>query len=230
MRRSAALSLCIACACSQEPEGMVFVDVTEEWGLDFSHDAGLTPEKHLPETMGSGAALADFDSDGDLDLYLVQGGELPIPGVIDDGNMNRLYRNMGDGQLLDATQSAGAAAHTGYGMGVAVGDCDGNGHLDMYLSCLGEDALLFGNGTGWFRDGTAASGVRDERWTAGCVFFDADSDGDLDLYVTAYLEVDLTKPTWCGEQREGWRSYCHPDHYEGLSVSPPCNGLVLAER
>jgi hypothetical protein len=101
-------------------------------------------------------------------------------------------------------------------MGVAVGDCDGNGHLDMYLSCLGEDALLFGNGTAWFRDGTAASGVRDERWTAGCVFFDADSDGDLDLYVTAYLDVDLETPTWCGDRREGWRSYCHPDHYDGL--------------
>ena len=217
MKRSVSLSLFIACACSQEQEGIVFVDVTEEWGLDFVHDAGVTPEKHLPETMGAGAALADFDSDGDLDLYLIQGGELPVPGAVDDGSTNRLYRNMGDGQLVDATHAAGAAAHTGYGMGVAVGDCDGNGHLDMYLSCLGEDALLFGNGTGWFRDGTAASGVRDERWTAGCVFFDADQDGDLDLYVTGYLEVDLTKPTWCGEQREGWRSYCHPDHYEGLS-------------
>jgi hypothetical protein len=136
--------------------------------------------------------------------------------VEDDGNMNRLYRNQGDGRMVDSTHSAGAAAHTGYGMGVALGDADGNGHVDMYLSCLGEDAMLFGNGTGWFRDGTATSGVRDERWTAGCVFFDADQDGDLDLYVTGYLDVDLANPTWCGERREGWRSYCHPDHYEGV--------------
>ena len=200
----------------KQPATFAFTDVTEAWGLDFTHDAGLTPKKHLPETMGAGAALADFDSDGDLDLYLVQGGELPVPGVADDGNMNRLYRNQGGGKFVDATHGAGAAAHTGYGMGVAIGDCDGNGHLDMYLSCLGEDALLFGNGTAWFRDGTAASGVRDERWTAGCVFFDADSDGDLDLYVTAYLDVDLESPTWCGDRKEGWRSYCHPDHYAGL--------------
>ena len=217
-----------ASAAAESEAGSWFVERTEDWGVDFVHAAGALPEKHLPETMGAGAALFDCDGDGDLDLYLVQGGPMRLgdgPGRFREPPSsggaplppNRLYLNRGDGRMTDATAESGAAAHTGYGMGVVAGDFDGDGHTDLFVTNLGADALLLGDGAGRFRDGSSAAGVDDPRWTAGAVAFDAEGDGDLDLYVTAYLEVDLSEPLWCGDRRPGWRSVCHPDAYPGLA-------------
>jgi hypothetical protein len=204
-----------------------FEDVTALSGVDFVHQAGETEERHLPETMGAGAALVDVDLDGDLDLYFVQGGPMRLPGS-EPGSFrdppgehgalppNRLYLNDGNGRFTDHTARSGAAAHTGYGMGVTAGDVNGDGHVDLYVTNLGPDVLLLGDGTGAFRDATAEAGIADERWTSGAAFFDAEGDGDPDLYVCGYVLVDLADPEWCGERRPGWRSYCHPDRYPAL--------------
>lgn len=230
----AALLVGLAASCGANVEetskvgspagGPWFVDVTAESGVEFLHDAGLSPEKHLPETMGAGGALFDVDADGDLDLYLLQGGPMRLGGA-EPGTFiepagplptNRLFVNDGRGHFRDATASSGAAAHTGYAMGATVGDVNGDGHLDLYVTNLGADVLLLGDGTGAFVDGTAASGLRDERWTSAAMLFDADGDADLDLYVAGYVQVDLAHPLWCGERRDGWRSACHPDAYPAL--------------
>ena len=204
------------------PAGPWFVEARD--ALDFVHDAGVTPEKHLPETMGAGVALVDVDEDGDLDVYLVQGGPLPVDGA-EPGTYatppglrptNLLYRNDGALRFTNITAQSGAAADAHYGMGVAAGDADGDGHVDLYLANLGPDLLLRGDGKGRFEDVTARAGIRDERWSTGAAFLDADADGDLDLFVTSYLAVELASPEWCGERKEGWRSYCHPDRYPGL--------------
>ena len=221
------LALLAACGGDEEPSVTApstdtwFVDVTDASGVDFVHDAGLTPEKHLPETMGAGGALFDADEDGDLDLYLLQGGPMRLPGATPGTFVDppgalpsaRLFANDGRGKFVDVTDKSGAAAQTGYGMGVVGGDVDGDGHLDLFVTNLGRVALLLGDGRGSFRDATAASGLRDERWTAGACLFDAEGDGDLDLYVTGYLVVDLAHPVWCGTREPGRRSACHPDRY-----------------
>jgi len=207
-------------AAGAEPARPWFADATDALGLAFVHDAGVTPEKHLPETMGAGAALLDANGDGALDIYFVQSGPMPVGAArtrTTDMPANRLFTSDGRGTFTDASAGSGAAAHTGYGMGVAAGDVDGDGDEDLYVTNLGPDVLLRARGDGAFDDATAASGIADERWTAGAVFFDADADGDLDLYVTGYVEIDYEHPEWCGDRRPGWRSYCHPDRYPGLA-------------
>ena len=198
-----------------------FRDVTQKSGINFVHDWGATPERHLPETMGAGAAIFDANEDGWLDIYFVQGGPFP-PGAGEGLPTNRLYLNRANPfktgiNFVDATDQSGDAAHTGYGMGVTCGDANGDGHTDLYVTNFGPDVLLLGDGKGGFTDVTAASGIQDDRWTAGSAFFDADGDGDQDLYVTAYVAIDVEEPEWCGRKEEGWRSYCHPDQYEGLA-------------
>jgi len=196
-----------------------FRDVGAGAGLVFVHDAGMTPERHLPETMGAGAALADLDGDDDLDAYLLQGGPFPPGAPTSDGGprpVDRLFLGDGAGRFADATAASGAAANDGYAMGLALGDADGDGDLDVYVTAFGPDVLLLNDGHARFADGTAAAGLGDERWTSAAVFFDAEADGDQDLFVTGYVQIDTDHPLWCGEHREGWRSYCHPDAYTGL--------------
>lgn len=198
--------------------GAWFLDVTETSGVDFGHEWGPTPERHLPETMGGGGALLDVENDGDWDLYLIQSGSLPTEPnpPRDDEPPNQLFQNAGDGTFLDVTDRAGAAAHRGYGQGVAAGDIDGDQLEDLYVTNFGPD-VLFGNaGDLSFDDLTESSGISDDRWTTGAVFFDADSDGDLDLFVTGYVAIDPSNPVYCGRQGAGLRAYCNPDQYEGL--------------
>ncbi|MCI0347705.1 MAG: VCBS repeat-containing protein, partial [Chloroflexi bacterium] len=130
---------------------------------------------------------------------------------------NRLFLGGGAGRFRDATAASGDAAHAGYGMGVAAGDADGDGDCDLYVTNFGPDAYFTGAGDGSFAEATAAAGLGDDRWTVAPLFFDADQDGDLDLYVTGYVEIDVEHPSWCGDRRPGWRSYCHPDHYQGIA-------------
>lgn len=238
-RSSLVIALCLCAGCSDppptsevreefatnptsvsesEPEVTPwFRDVTTSSGIAFEHDWGASPERHLPETMGAGAALFDADEDGDLDLYVVQGGPFPPRPSEPGAPTNRLYLNQGDLRFVDATGESDDAAHTGYGMGVTVGDANGDGHADLYVTNFGPDVLLLGDGSGRFEEATRQAGLADSRWTTSSVFFDADGDGDDDLYVTGYVQIDVANPPWCGRQQEGWRSYCHPDRFPGLA-------------
>jgi len=186
----------------------IFQDVTAKAGITFVHTSGATPDKHMIETFGSGVAWIDFDNDGFVDLYFVSGAP---------GSSNVLYRNNRDGTFTDVTQRSGAAAiTTAYKTGVAVGDYDNDGDLDVYITAFGPNILLRNNGDGTFTDVTAAAGVAGgaKEWSTSTGFFDYDRDGDLDLYVANYLDVRDENP-WCGQRKPGYRMYCNPTIFEG---------------
>lgn len=191
-----------------------FVEVSDQAGVHFRHENFHTPAKYLVETMGSGAAFLDFDRDGQLDLYLVNGaplrsGQAPGPG-------NRLYRNRGDGRFEDVTQRSGTS-DKGYGMGVAVGDIDNDGWPDLYVTNFGRNVLFHNLGNGTFEDISSKAGVDDPGWGASAGFFDYDRDGHLDLYVTNYLDYSLEANIICRDYGMTEQSYCHPDHFPGAS-------------
>jgi hypothetical protein len=193
-----------------QPRGVaaIFQDVTARAGITFVHTSGATPEKHMVETFGSGVAWIDFDNDGFVDLYLVSGAP---------GSSNALYRNNHGGTFKDVTRQSGAAAVTkAYKTGVAVGDYDNDGDLDLYVTAFGPNILLRNNGDGTFADVTAAAGVAGgvREWSTSTGFFDYDRDGDLDLYVANYLDVRDENP-WCGQRQPGYRMYCNPTIFEG---------------
>src|SRR3954463_2214972 len=171
----------------------IFVEAAVETGLSFTHINGATGQYYLPEVMGSGVALFDYDNDGDLDVFLVQGGSLGDTGSSRTTGAApatcRLFRNdltIGrDGRhvvhFTDVTDRAGVGVR-GYGMGVAVGDYDNDGHLDLFVTSFGATTLLHNNGDGTFTDATRAAGVGDSGWSTSAAFFDYDRDGHLDLF------------------------------------------------
>ena len=169
---------------------VTFKNVTAAAGISFVHSHG-SRSSLLPEDMGSGAGFADYDNDGDLDLYIVNNpGALHI-AITESSPGNVLYRNNGDGTFADVTAAAGVGDR-GYGMGCVFGDYDNDGHPDLYVTNYGPNVLYRNNGDGTFTDVTAAAGVGDARWGAGAAFGDYDNDGDLDLYVPNYIEYDLS--------------------------------------
>jgi len=166
--------------------GARFTDVTRESGIDFRHRAG-SGRLLILDTMGCGLACADFDGDGDDDLYLLTGSRLdPLPKG-ESPPVNRLYRNDGGLRFTDVTAGSGTGL-SGWSMGAVAGDYDGDGDLDLYVTRFGANVLLRNEGALRFTDVTAAAGVGDERWGTGAVFFDCDGDGDLDLYVANYVD------------------------------------------
>ncbi len=196
-----------------EPEFTLFVERAAEVGLDFVHDPGVSGENHFPEIMGSGGALFDYDDDGDMDVYLIQGGSLAGQRELP----NRLFENrlIPDGELrfVDRTTDSGLG-DTGYGMGAAVGDIDNDGDADLYVSNVGPNVLFRNNGDGTFSDITPLAERGDDAWSTSVSFVDYDNDADLDLYVANYVSFSLANNIRC-TGHGGQPDFCDP-----LAFSP----------
>ena len=197
-----------ACSGSEQPEQESkinppwFVDVAQEWGVDFTYNNSAEGDFHIREVTGGAPALFDYDNDGDLDIYVVQ-------GVRQNGNA--LYENV-EGVFIDRSRESGAD-DKGYGIGVSTGDYDNDGDTDLYVTNLGTNALLRNNSDGTFTDVTRVAGVEDVGFSACSAFGDLDGDGDLDLVVTRYLEVDLISDRKCFDAMSR-QTYCNPTIYE----------------
>src|SRR6202043_3749810 len=207
---------------SRSPGSGKFVDITAASGVHFQYVASPTSKKYLIETMGSGVALFDYDNDGRLDIFLVNGAPLTdptpkgtIPRKTAPQHWNRLFHQKSDGAFEDVTEKAGLAG-VGYGMGVAVGDFDNDGFEDLYVTAYGGNKLYHNNGDGTFTDVTQKAGVGGSGWSTSAAWIDLDGDGFLDLVVLRYLEWDFDD-IWCGEHKEGYRAYCHPDFFKPVS-------------
>jgi enediyne biosynthesis protein E4 len=199
-----------------------FVDVGQRLGVNFQYRASHTSRKYLLETMGAGVALFDYDNDGRLDIYLVNGAPLAdptpkgtVPQKTDSQYWNRLYHQKADGTFEDVTEKSGLQG-AGYGMGVAVGDFDNDGFEDLFVTAYGGNRLYHNNGDGTFTDVTQKAGVAGSGWSTSAAWVDLDGDGFLDLVVLRYLDWDFDD-IWCGEHKEGSRAYCHPDYFKPIS-------------
>src|SRR5208283_2334187 len=214
-------ALLIADPCFAIPPSSIritFRDVAGSAGINFRHDNASSPEKYLIETMGSGCAWIDYDQDGLLDLYLVNGAATKIYAP-KHALRSALYHNNGDGTFTDVTMKAGVPAEGLWGMGVAVGDFDNDGYPDLFVMGYGRSILYRNNGDGTFTDVTAKAGVGNKgQWASSAAWFDYDNDGKLDLVIANYVDWSPERNYWCGDKGPGMRSYCHPDVY---NAQPP---------
>ena len=196
-------------------EGRIrFQEVSESWGIDFLHRHGGGGEYFMIETMGSGVIVLDYDRDGDDDLLFVDSGELPRSARA--VSASRLFRNDGPGRFRDVSAMAGIDGAC-YGMGGTAADVDGDGDIDLYLTCFGANRLYRNRGDGTFARLADAAGAGDASWGASASFADVDRDGDADLYVANYVDFAFDNNPICGLKSRNLRSYCHPDVYSGLA-------------
>jgi len=197
-------------AVEAPPPAVKFTDVTAAAGIHFTHNAGRTGKKWLPETMGSGCAFFDADGDGWLDILLINGKDLAPKGR---HTTAALYRNNHDGTFTDITRGSGLDIEI-YGLGVAVGDYDNDGRDDLYITALGGDHLFHNEGGGHFRDVTAAAGLHNAAFAASAAWLDYDRDGKLDLFVANYVQWTPQNDQWCSLDGSA-KSYCTPESYKG---------------
>src|SRR5215472_1633608 len=187
-------------------------------GISWTHTAGSSPEKYLPESTGSGCAFLDYDNDGWMDIYLVNSG--PCDFYIPQKPLrNALYHNNRDGTFTDVTEKSGLIGG-GYGMGVAVGDYNGDGFPDVFLTQYGRSLLYRNNGDGTFTDVTEKAGLSVLGWASSAVWFEYDNDGKLDLFVARFVDFDKTKHHRCGAPNipalAGKNEYCYPRVYAAM--------------
>jgi len=202
---------------SSQPPKEIFTDVTDQAGITWRQFNGESADRHLIETMGGGVAFLDFDGDGRLDVFLVNGGETPH-GKSTAQVKNALYRNLGNGKFADVAARAGVDKLNFYGMGVAVGDFDNDGLPDLYVTGFPASALFHNNGNGTFTDITDSAGVKNAgRWAASAAWFDYDRDGLLDLVVTNYAQFSFDNPQKC--EVNGTRAYCAQVAYPGMPLT-----------
>jgi hypothetical protein len=173
--------------------------------------------------MTGGVALLDYDHDGYLDIFVVNGARIhpgqkdnEVPDKSEPQYWNRLYRNNHDGTFTDVTEKAGVRG-TGYGMGTAVGDFDNDGYPDLLVTNFGGAILYHNNRNGTFTDVTAKAGLKTDGWLTSAGFFDYDNDGKLDLFICRYLDWNFSKNIYCGSHEAGGRSYCHPDNFKPVT-------------
>jgi len=209
-----------------DPGSVQYFERSKEAGIDFWHTDGSYGAYFITETLASGAGMFDYDSDGDMDVYFVNGRQLP-PGAPlsgwakDCSPTNQLYRNdgpqpSGAPKLVDVTREAGVPG-TAFAVGCCVGDYDADGDLDLFVTQLGPDILCRNNGDGTFTDVTEEAGVGDPLFGAGCAFGDINRDGYLDLYVANYCSEDVTKPAPC--YTNNIPHYCSPPSYPDVPDS-----------
>ena len=203
-----------------------FIDITKRSGVEFRLENSPTSEKFLPETMGGGVALLDYDNDGRLDIFFVNGARLSptmnakdSPDKSDPRFWNRLFHQNKDGSFTDLTEAAGLTGKTEnrYGMGVAVADYDNDGWEDILVTGVGGNTLYHNNGNGTFSDVTQRSGVAGSGWSTSAGFFDYDNDGKLDLFICRYVEWSFGERRYCGDRTPKGRAYCHPDNFRGIA-------------
>ena len=202
---------------------MTFTDITAQTRINFKHQGSPTSVKYLLETMGGGVAIFDYDNDGRMDLFFTNGALLkdPMPkGAMPDKNdprfWNRLYHQKADGTFEDVTERAGLKGDA-FSMGVAAGDYDNDGYVDLYVTGYAANHLYHNNGDGTFTDVTRKLGVGGSGWSTSTGWIDYDRDGRLDLFVARYLDWDFEKGTiLCGDSR-GTRAYCHPENFKGTT-------------
>jgi enediyne biosynthesis protein E4 len=198
---------------AQPPASPLFEEISSEAsGIAWRHVNGRSPEYYLPETTGAGCGFVDYDNDGWMDIYLVNSGRCdffdPDPPL-----RNALYHNNRDGTFTDVTEKAGVSGG-GYGMGVAVGDYDGDGWPDLFVTQYGRSILFHNNRNGTFTDVTEKAGVAALGWASSAVWFDYDNDGRLDLFVCRFVDFAKSINKFCGNEHTGERYYCVPTAYE----------------
>jgi enediyne biosynthesis protein E4 len=206
----------------QSPSPVTFADVTAQSGINFRHNASPTSQKYLPETMGGGVALLDYDGDGRLDIFFTNGAALsdPMPkGAQPDKReprfWNRLYRQKPDGTFEDVTERAGLRGE-GYSMGAAAGDFDADGRADLYVAGYDAGRLYRNRGDGTFEDVTQKLKAAVNGWGTSAGWFDYDRDGRLDLFVARYMDWDFAAGAlYCGSPQV--RAFCHPDNFKGAA-------------
>ena len=206
------LAILILYAVLQPAAAIHFTDVTAELGIEFRHVNGESGEKYFIEPIGSGVAFFDFDNDGDLDLYFVNGSDLPGATSLIAAT-NRLYRNDGD-IFTDITQEA-SVGDTGYGLGCCVGDYNNDGFTDLYVTNYGTNVLYHNNRDGTFTDVAEHANVNGNQFSTGCAFVDVDADGYLDLYVVNYVQFNPDTDPEC--TRQGIQTYCTPEALPGAA-------------
>ena len=208
----------------QGPSPVIFSDITAQLALNFKRQSSFTSLKYLLEAMGGGAAVFDYDNDGRMDLFFTNGAALKepmskgdFPDKSNPGFWNRLYHQKQDGTFEDVTEKAGVRGET-YSMGVATADYDNDGFTDLYVTGFGRNQLYRNNRDGSFSEVTKKLGVEASGWSTSAAWLDYDRDGRLDLFVGRYLEWDFeTGAIYCGDSRPGYRAFCHPDNFPGVS-------------